>query len=225
MAEVDVAEVEFVFQLTGAGWSEARLTIRAASTPLSASYLDDALGDLVRATAALTQAQSTVRVSWAEEPGEFRWVLDRSGDELSVRVLWFDSLWGPDPDEKGKVLLKATCSLTAFQGAIASGARAPYWMSGERPATARSGSNTTFRHPHFESWKTLSDVALGVRSRTWHDSARLRRVPVRTSIIASTSAGPIRVWSAGGNASSAQPGARPPRPRRRRSVHVQSRRR
>lgn len=67
------------------------------------------------ATAVLHRAQSTVRVSWAEEPGEFRWVLDRSGDDLSVQVLSFDSLWGPDPDEKGKVLLPSICFLTAFQ--------------------------------------------------------------------------------------------------------------
>lgn len=124
MPEAGKPEVEFVYRLTGTGWSEARLTIGAASTPLSASYLDDALGDLVRATAALAQADSTVRVSWAEEPGEYRWVFDRSGDAVSVRVLWFDSLWGPDPDEKGKVLLNATCSVKAFQRAIASGARA-----------------------------------------------------------------------------------------------------
>lgn len=124
MPEADKPEVEFAYRLTGTGWSEARLTIGVASTPLSASYLDDALGDLVRATAALAHAESTVRVSWAEEPGEFRWVLNRSGDELSVRVLWFDSSWGPDPDEKGKVLLNATCSIDAFQSAIALGARA-----------------------------------------------------------------------------------------------------
>lgn len=117
-------EVEFTYRLTGAGWSEARLTIGAASTPLSASYLDDALGDLVAAAVLLPDAESAIRVSWAEEPGEFRWVLDRSGDQLAVRVLWFDSLWGPDPDEKGNVLLDATCSLVAFQRAIASGARA-----------------------------------------------------------------------------------------------------
>lgn len=117
-------EVKFTYRLTGAGWSEASLTIGAASTPLSASCLDDALGDLVAAAVLLPDAESTIRVSWAEEPGEFRWVLDRSGDRLAVRVLWFDSLWGPDPDEKGNVLLDATCSLVAFQRAIASGARA-----------------------------------------------------------------------------------------------------
>lgn len=137
MAEAGASDVEFIYRLTGAGWSEARLTIGAASTPLSASYLDDALGDLVTATAGLSHALSAVRVSWAEEPGEFRWVLERSGDELSVRVLWFDSLWGPDPDEKGRVLLKATCSLRAFQVAIASGARAVLEEWGEAGYRAR----------------------------------------------------------------------------------------
>lgn len=119
-----MTDVQFVYRLTGAGWSEARLTIGAGSTALSASYLDDALGDLVAAAVALAEAASTIRVSWAEEPGEFRWVLDRSGDRLAVRVLWFDALWGSDPDENGTVLLDATCSLVAFQRAIASGARA-----------------------------------------------------------------------------------------------------
>ena len=116
--------VAFTYRLTGAGWSEARLTIGAASTPLSASYLDDALGDLVAAAVLLSGAESTIRVSWAEEPGEFRWVLDRSGDQLAVRILWFDALWGTDPDEKGEVLLEGRCSLVAFQRAVAAGARA-----------------------------------------------------------------------------------------------------
>jgi len=119
-----MTDVQFVYRLTGAGWSEATMTIGGASTPLSASYLDDALGDLVAAAVLLPSAESTIRVSWAEEPGEFRWVLDRTGDQLAVRILWFDALWGSDPDEKGKALLNATCSLVAFQRAIASGARA-----------------------------------------------------------------------------------------------------
>lgn len=120
----DLTDVHFVYRLTGTGWSKATMTIGGASTPLSASYLDDALGDLVAAAVLLPSAESTIRVSWAEEPGEYRWLLDRAGEHLAVKVLWFNELWGSDPDEKGKVLLDATCSLIAFQRAIASGARA-----------------------------------------------------------------------------------------------------
>lgn len=119
-----VAEVEFVYRLTGTGWSEARLTIGAASTPLTASYLDDALGEVVVAALLLPESESALRISWAEEPGEYRWVLDPSGDRLSVRVLWFDALWGSDPDEAGRVLMEATCSVVGFRRAIAAGARA-----------------------------------------------------------------------------------------------------
>lgn len=116
--------VAITYRLTGTGWSEARLAIGHASVTLTASYLDDALGDLVRGAVALGQAESTVRVSWAEEPGEFRWVLDRVGDDVAVRVLWFDSLWGGEPDEKGRVLLDERCSLDDFRRAVAHGARA-----------------------------------------------------------------------------------------------------
>lgn len=118
------AEVEFEYRLTGVGWSEASLKIHAVSTTLTASYLDDPLGDLIAAVAALPRATSTVRASWAEEPGEFRWVLDRRGDELSVRVLWFDDLRGRAADGDGALRLEATCSVTAFCRAIAAGARA-----------------------------------------------------------------------------------------------------
>ena len=90
-----VAEVEFVYRLTGTGWSEARLTIGAASTPLTASYLDDALGEVVVAALLLPESESALRISW-----------------------------GSDPDEAGRVLMEATCSVVGFRRAIAAGARA-----------------------------------------------------------------------------------------------------
>lgn len=104
------------------------------------------LGDLLRATAVLDRARSTVRVSWADEPGEFRWVLDRSGDNLTVRVLWFGSLWGRHPDESGEVLLDASTSVGAFRRAIAAGARAVLDECGEdgyRAKWARHGFPTS----------------------------------------------------------------------------------
>lgn len=124
MTDSGTPEVEFVYRLTGAGWGEALLTIGAHSAQLSASYLDDALGDLLAAATLLPCAESTIRVSWAEEPGEFRWVLDRSGDQLAVRILWFDDLWGSKPDEQGRPVIAVACSLVGFQRGIAAGARA-----------------------------------------------------------------------------------------------------
>lgn len=115
-------EVTFEYRLTGFRWSEAAIQIGRSGASLSASYLDDALGDLVRAAVDIAQGATSARISWAEEPGEYRWVLTRNDDQLDVRVLWFDELWGSDPDERGKEGLAATCTVRAFLLAVAAGA-------------------------------------------------------------------------------------------------------
>lgn len=119
-----VGNVYFDYRLTGTGWSEALLQVGASQTKLTASYLDDALGDLVRATLALTRGAYQVHVSWAEEPGEFRWVLTTRGRSVTVRVLWFDDLWGSAEDDRGRELLNETCDMAQFCVAIAKGAQA-----------------------------------------------------------------------------------------------------
>lgn len=91
---------------------------------LSASYLSDALGDLVTATVALPRALSTVRVSWAEEPGEYRWLLERTEEQVSIRILWFDTSPGRADDAAGRCLLDASCVVTEFQRAVAEAAHA-----------------------------------------------------------------------------------------------------
>ncbi|GAA1509463.1 hypothetical protein [Nocardioides humi] len=126
-----MSPVEFEYRLTGIGWSEARLAIGPVVASLTASDLDDALGDLVRATLALARGAAEVRVSWAEEPGEFRWVLQARGAQVDVRVLWFDSDWNRLPDERGKVRLTATCDLRSFCQAIAAGTQAVLDQHGE----------------------------------------------------------------------------------------------
>jgi len=115
--------VEFDYELVGTGWSRARFAVGERWVELSASYLDDALGDLLAATRAIAAGGASARASWAEEPGEYRWLLDRDGDELRVRILEYRELWSGRTDEEGEVLLDATCELRAFVAAIAAGAR------------------------------------------------------------------------------------------------------
>lgn len=116
--------VVFTYQLTGTGWSKARFKVGRRAVRLSASYLDDALGDLVRAVADLQAGEVKAKVSWAEEPGEFRWVFERSGENVMVRILEFDDLWTGKPDAEGRVLIAVQCRFDALRGAIAWGARA-----------------------------------------------------------------------------------------------------
>ena len=80
------------------------------ATP-TASYLSDALGDLIRAVRALLEGAEDARASWEEEPGEYRWVFHRNGSEVRMRLLAFPDVYDDAPDEDGQALLDATCSL------------------------------------------------------------------------------------------------------------------
>ena len=102
--------VRLAYRLTGAGWSEGSLSIGKASASFTASYLSDAFGRLVAAVADIQEGKACARFSFDEEPGEFRWLLSRAGDRLTVRLLGFDELWGSEPDELGRVLLDADTS-------------------------------------------------------------------------------------------------------------------
>lgn len=119
----DAPVVEFAYALTGTGWSAGRLAVGSAWAELSASYLRDALGDLLRATLAIAAGDGEARCSWEEEPGEYRWILNRAGDALSVTVLEFHDIYDEQPDEAGKAVIDATCTVAGFIGAIAGGAQ------------------------------------------------------------------------------------------------------
>lgn len=137
-------EVRFIYRLTGAGWSNSLLTIDPDSTQLTTSYLSDALGDLVAATTLLPRAESTIRVSWDEEPGEFRWGWSgpatnwRSGSSGSTTsggqspMIWANSCW-PQP-----VHWLRSSARSRWQPD-------PCSTSGVRTATGSNGSNTSSR--------------------------------------------------------------------------------
>lgn len=116
-------KVEFDYRLVGTGWSEARFAVGDAWVGLTASYLDDALGDLLLAARLLVEGDTTASASWAEEPGEYRWIMERSGPKVRVRIVGFPELWSDAPLEEGEVLLDASCELRELLTALAAGAR------------------------------------------------------------------------------------------------------
>jgi hypothetical protein len=115
--------VEFAYRLTGTGWSEARLSDGDSSVTITASYLGDALGELLEAIGLLLEGAEQARCSWAEEPGEFRWVFDRASTDVRLRVLAFPSDNPRQPDDSGRVIFQTTAPLRDVAGAIASGAQ------------------------------------------------------------------------------------------------------
>ena len=89
---------------------------------LTASYLSDALGDLLLAVWMLTEGEVDARCSWDEEPGEYRWLLHRDGDDVDLRVLCFDELWRNRPDDEGRTVFSTRVHLRPLVEAVAGAA-------------------------------------------------------------------------------------------------------
>jgi len=117
--------VEFRFTLTGTGWAESRIAVGDAWAGPTASYLSDALGDLLHAVRELAEGAEEVRATWDEEPGEFRWIFRRNGQSVHLLILAFPE-WRAivdSPDTNGTVLLDADCALVDLIGAVVAGTR------------------------------------------------------------------------------------------------------
>lgn len=114
----------FQFELVGSGWAAATLRSGPATVRVRASYLGDALGDLLAATWTLLDGDDLARCSWWEEPGEYRWLFIRTGQQVDLQILWFDELRANQPDEFGRLAFSTTQPLQRFAAATASGAAA-----------------------------------------------------------------------------------------------------
>lgn len=116
--------VQFSYRVVGTGWSEGSLRIGDQRAEMTASYLGDALGELLDALVSLTAGETSAEVSWEEEPGEFRFIFTLDGRQVRTRVLEFDDDF-PErkPEADGALLLDAACPLDALLGAVAAGTR------------------------------------------------------------------------------------------------------
>lgn len=107
------------YRLVGAGWAECTVEHAASKCYLSASYLSDALGNLVLAAVGVLAGLHCVETSFDEEPGEFRWAVEwHDNTDVHVRVLRFDELWGNRLSAEGKELLGFTCHPLVFGEAV-----------------------------------------------------------------------------------------------------------
>ena len=97
--------MRFSYELVGDGWAKCSLRIGEKGATLTASYLSDALADLASAVAAALRGSLRSTFSFTEEPGEYRWILERRPKgRTRIRILEFPQLWGHRPDEEGTVL-------------------------------------------------------------------------------------------------------------------------
>jgi len=123
--------MRFEFNLSGHGSADAELTDEVAHVEIPASYISDALDDLLYATWRISQGDSTTRCSWADEPGEWRWIMTRDGRDVSLRILWFDGRHPPRADEHGELIYQTRQDVGVFARAIALGASRTLADNGE----------------------------------------------------------------------------------------------
>lgn len=98
----------------------ATIEDREHSAQFWPSPLSDPLRDLVRATVSLLRGAEQARVSWQDEPGEWRWLLSREADRLSIRILRFRQTFSREPDERGMPVFETACRLADFAGQVKS---------------------------------------------------------------------------------------------------------
>jgi hypothetical protein len=121
----------FEYRVVGRGWAEAGVGDPDSNASLSASYIQDALGDLLYAVWRLLEGEAEARCSWQEEPGEYRWIMRRDADLLSLRVLEFADSYPPAEDHAGSVVFETRQEVLTFARAIALGASRTLQQLGE----------------------------------------------------------------------------------------------
>jgi hypothetical protein len=120
------------YHLTGTGWAECVLSDGQVSCRITASYLSDALRDLVLAATAVISGFSRVSFRFDEEPGEYRWVISSPRlNEIELEILGFDELWGDRPDSEGRSLFRVRCLPETFAKAVQAAAAQLFEEYGE----------------------------------------------------------------------------------------------
>jgi hypothetical protein len=114
--------VRFDYRLVGTGWVRADIADGTTSAVLTASYLGDALGELLNAVLQILDGADAATCSWEEEPGEYRWLFRREHGLVHLRILWFDDSLPASPDEAGRVVFESRRRPEELAAAITAGA-------------------------------------------------------------------------------------------------------
>ena len=111
--------LSITYSLTGAGWSRCSLTFADQTCNISASYLSDALGNLILSALGMMQGYGSMAFGFDEEPGEYRWVIRRiDGNTMNLRILEFPQLWGNEPDSAGEELMNIELPIEDYAKAV-----------------------------------------------------------------------------------------------------------
>jgi hypothetical protein len=129
----------FWYWVHSAGSAEAGIGDDVGHANMSVSYLTDALSDLLEVVWRSGNGEAEARCSWEDEPGEYRWILTRDGDEVHLRILEFSDRYPSRPDEVGSLLFDTRQPWATLARAIALGASRTLEKYGESEYRERWG--------------------------------------------------------------------------------------
>ncbi len=111
--------LSITYELVGTGWSSCTVEAGEARAELSASYLSDALGNLVLSAMSVMSGSRALEFGFDEEPGEYRWSIEYTDiNAIHLRVLEFQELWGNKPSEAGGLLLETITTPLIYAKAV-----------------------------------------------------------------------------------------------------------
>lgn len=108
------------------GWADPMVELGGTSVEMRASYLTDALGDLLNSMMLLVNGSPVAVCEWTQEPGGWRWTfIRRSETQVDVRIAFkpdvFEEHWMPH--DLGEVRADSRLELREVVRALAGGAR------------------------------------------------------------------------------------------------------
>lgn len=107
------------YQLVGTGWAKCTITSGEVNCEVTASYLSDALGNLVLGAVSMLSGITSVSFGFDEEPGEYRWNVHLSGPtEITLSIFSFFGPLGNQPSTEGESIFCVTCPLLEFGKAV-----------------------------------------------------------------------------------------------------------
>lgn len=115
--------LQFWFDVGPGGWATAGISLRGLRAVVSASHVADALGDLLRAVSDLCVGAEESRCAWAEDPGEFRWILRRAGGAVLVRIVHVTTYAPEARDDDGHTVWEGSVPLQDLVRAVVDAAQ------------------------------------------------------------------------------------------------------
>jgi hypothetical protein len=88
-------------------------------TLLPSLVFSDPLADLTDVTIALLEHLQDehplqVRCAWEDEPGEYRWLLEKTGTDVAVRILGFEQTYSKLEDGRGALIFSSAVPVLKF---------------------------------------------------------------------------------------------------------------